>query len=323
MSLKINPKHIDSSMATDAEVSSAIAQVESQLSLNLKKGSKTILCIDNGDYANGQAAIDAASTNDTIIFGAKDGGWGDLVIPANKRLCIMGLQSAHGFAVTVGSITISPTSGTAVDNSINIDNLFIQSSSNTCVTVAGTAPVRVRFNNCYIYAGSSNQIANLSNSQSGSSVYFHNCWLNCTGNTATLIQSSVPYVQIYWCTVDRGGKSMQVNAGLVESNQTTWTCSTSNDMISVATGATFNSNDSLFNNSTSGGSGISVLTNGVFSSNNNIYNIAVGSGYCVKGTGYHIYGPMLFNNSMAAAGNVKVQSSLVSLPFTTSFTSST
>jgi hypothetical protein len=39
----------------------------------LIKGTKTIFCIDNGDFATGQDAINAAAAGDTILFGVKSG----------------------------------------------------------------------------------------------------------------------------------------------------------------------------------------------------------------------------------------------------------
>jgi hypothetical protein len=79
----------------------------------LTKGTKTIFCIDNGDYATGQAAIDAAAAGDTILFGVKQGGWGNLVIPAGKTLSLIGLNSPRypGATIQMGSITFNPNTG--------------------------------------------------------------------------------------------------------------------------------------------------------------------------------------------------------------------
>jgi hypothetical protein len=285
----------------------------------LIKGKKTIFCIDNDDFATGQAAIDAASSGDTVVFGSKNGGWGDLVIPTGIRLSLVGLQSERALSVQVGSISFSPTAGTAADNEVHIQSLFITTSGSTCVAFDGSAPGRLLLSGCYIYAGTANRAIEISNAQAGSSFYMYDSVVNGNGNSATMIESSCPYTRIYRTAVNAGGLSIKVAGGLLELVHSQVTLNKASEIVSV-TGGVFNSSSCLFTNSTTNGSGILVATGAVFSEHDNLYSVATGTGYCVRGTGTHLYGSLFFNNSAAAAGNIKVQNTLVNLSYTLSFT---
>lgn len=285
----------------------------------LLKGKKTIFCIDNGDFATGQAALDAASSGDTIVFGAKNGGWGDLAIPTGMRLSLVGLQSERALSVQVGSISFSPATGVAADNEVHIQGLFIAASGSTCVTFDGSAPGRLLLSGCYIYAGTANRAIEVNNAQAGSSFYMYDSVVNGNGNSATMIESSCPFTRIYRTTVSAGGLSIKVTGGLLELVHSQITLNKASEIVSV-TGGVFNSSSCLFTNSTTNGSGILIATGAVFSQHDNLYSVATGTGYCVRGTGTHIYGSMFFNNSLAAAGNVKVQNTLTNIPYTLAFT---
>lgn len=284
----------------------------------LIKGEKTIFCIDNGDFATGQAALDAASSGDSIIFGSKNGGWGDLVIPTGMKLSLVGLQSERALSVQVGSISFSPTTGVAADNEVHIQNLYIATSGSTCVAFDGSAPGRLKLNGCYVYAGTANRAIKVSNTQTGSSFFMYDSVVNGDGNSATMIESSCPYTRIHRTTVDAGGLSIKVTSGLLELLHSQVTLNKASEIVSVTSGV-FNSSSCLFTNSTTNGSGILVATGAVFSEHDNLYSVATGTGYCVRGTGTHLYGSFFFNNSAAAAGNVKVQNTLVNVPYTLGF----
>lgn len=296
------------------------------LAAKLTKGTKTILCIDNGDYATGQAAVDAASAGDTIIFGAKSGGWGNLVIPAGKKLSLMGLQAPRTPYVAVGTITYSPSSGTNItENELYVDSLFITSSSTTCVAFGGTNLGRIRLSNCYIYPTGTNKAIELTNTASSggvtSSAYLHDCIILSTGTTATLLETSTPYVKLYRTSFDSGLLSLKVNAGSVESDSCAFTVNQASEVINIA-GGSFLCGRTLITNTATNGSGVAIAATGVFSSNHNTFSVATGTGYCIRGTGYHLYGTQLINNSALSAGNVKIQSTVQSFAFTTAFTSS-
>lgn len=296
-------------------------ELEAEVDAKLKKGTKTILCIDNGDFATGQAALNAASSGDTVVFGAKSGGWGDLVIPTGMRLSLVGLQAERALSVQVGAISFSPTTGVAANNEVHIQGLFITSSSSTCVTFGGSAPGRMLLSGCYVYAGTTNRAIEVNNTQVGSSFYMYDSVVNGNGDSATMIESSCPYTRIYRTVVNAGGLSVKVNAGLLELVHSQVTLSKASEIVSVA-GGVFNSSSCLFTNSTTNGSGVLVATGAVFSEHDNLYSIATGTGYCVRGTGTHLYGSVFFNNSVAAAGNVKMQTTLTNIPYTLAFTPS-
>ena len=286
----------------------------------LSKGTKTIFCIDNGDFANGQAAIDAASAGDTILFGAKSGGWGDLVIPVYKKLSLTGLQSERSLYVQVGSITYSPTTGTQiVENELYIESLYITSSTSDCITHGGTSPSRIRINNCFINpTGASNKGMVFSNTNANSSSYAYQNVLIST-NTATLIQSSVAFAKLYRNTVDCAAIGLTLTAGTLENNLTNYSSSTTGNCISI-TGGTMLCGYSLVSTTGANSSGVAVSTGAVFASSYNTFSVPTGTGYCVRGTGIHVYSSMTFANSALLAYNVKVQNTLTNVPYTTAFT---
>jgi hypothetical protein len=291
----------------------------------LTKGTKTIFCIDNGDFANGQAAIDAASAGDTILFGAKAGGWGNITIPAGKKLSLKGLQAARSVYVQLGNITFSPTTGTQIlENELYIENMYIYSTSGSVVTFGGTAPARVRMAGCYILSGTSNRCFELTNTHVNSSFYLYDSYSLNGGNSVPVFDSALSYVRLRRSALESGSMSLRATAGSVESVQTEFVCNTINNTVELTTsGVTFlATNNCLFSNSTTNGSGVLVATGAVFTSNLNVFSIATGTGYCVRGTGAHLYGAMNLSNSVAVAYNVKVQNTLSNIPLTTTFTPS-
>ena len=293
--------------------------------LKLSKGTKTIFCIDNGDFANGQAAIDAASAGDTILFGAKAGGWGNITIPAGKKLSLKGLQAARSVYVQLGNITFSPTTGTQIlENELYIENMYIYSTSGSVVTFGGTAPARVRMAGCYILSGTSNRCFELTNTHVNSSFYLYDSYSLNGGNSVPVFDSALSYVRLRRSALESGSMSLRATAGSVESVQTEFVCNTINNTVELTTsGVTFlATNNCLFSNSTTNGSGVLVATGAVFTSNLNVFSIATGTGYCVRGTGAHLYGAMNLSNSVAVAYNVKVQNTLSNIPLTTTFTPS-
>jgi hypothetical protein len=305
----------------DTIVYDSATQLWKNSGVKLTKGTKTIFCIDNGDFATGQAAIDAATANSTILFGVKTGGWGDLVIPAGKKLSLKGLVTDRSTQlVQVGSITFSPTTGLNInENELYIDSLFISNNTATVVTFGGTAPARIRLNNCYIYtSGSSNQTCVFSNSSPQSSWYIKDCGVNST-NSQIMIQSSVNYGRIHDSDADCNGIVYQNDSGTVEVRNSILTSTSSGVIVNILAGSAL-TGYSQFTNNGANSSGIAVAAGAIFANSYNSYSIPAGTGYCVRGTGVHVYGQMVFANSALAAYNVKVQSTLTNIPFTTSFT---
>jgi hypothetical protein len=287
----------------------------------LSKGVKTIFCIDNGDYATGQAAIDAATAGSTILFGAKAGGWGNIVVPAGKTLSLKGLVTENSTQIVqIGSITFSPTTGLNInENELYIDSLYIQSNSSTVITFGGTAPARIRLNNCYLYtSGASNQICVLTNSSPQSSWYITECTLN-SSNAQIMIQSSVNYGRLHYSEAECNGIVYQNDSGTAEVRECVLSSSSSGAVVNIVTGSVL-AGYSQFTNTGANSSGIAVSTGAVFASSYNSFSVPTGTGYCVRGTGVHVYGSMVFANSALAAYNVKVQNTLTNVPFTTAFT---
>lgn len=287
----------------------------------LIKGTKTIFCIDNGDFATGQAAIDAATAGSTILFGAKAGGWGNLVIPAGKTLSLKGLATDRATQlIQIGSITFSPTTGLNInENELNVDSLFITNNAGTVVTFGGTAPARIRLNNCYIYtSGASNQTCVFTNPAAQSSWYLKDCILNST-NSQIMIQSSVNYGRIHSSEAECNGIVYQNDSGTVEIRKSVLTSASSGSVVNILTGNIL-AGYSQFTNTGTNSSGISVSAGAVFANSYNSFSVPTGTGYCIRGAGIHVYGPMVFANSVLAAYNVKVQNTLTNVPFTTSFT---
>jgi hypothetical protein len=121
--------------------------------------------------------------------------------------------------------------------------------------------------------------------------------------------------------VDAGGLSLKVNSGLTEVVHSQITLNKASEIMNVA-GGVLNTSACLLTNGTTNGSGVSVAASATFSEHDNLFSIATGNGYCVRGTGLHLYGTAFFNDSIAAAGNVKVQNTLTNVPYTIAFTPS-
>jgi hypothetical protein len=298
------------------------------LAAKQSKGAKTIFVLDNGEFASGQAAIDAAVAGDVLVFGQKAGGWGDISVPAGKTISIVGLQSENGVLVKFGSLDFSPTSGiNIITNELYIDNCYFTKGTGTVVTFGGTAPARLRMKNCYIYGGASSRLIHLTNQGTyggvNSSAYIDNTICNAANAIYPTIETSTQYVRFWFSECTSGLVNLKINAGTFESKDSAFTCDKTTEIIQVAAaGAYFLCGRSLISNKTTNGSGVDVATGAAFSNHDNTFDIATGTGYCVKGTGYHLYGSVLTNNNALAAGNVKMKNTLTNVPYTMAFTSS-
>jgi len=288
------------------------------------KGTKTIFCIDNGDYATLQDAVNAASAGDTILVGAKSTTWGNVVIPDNlvgKKLSIMGLQTARCPFVRVGAITFSPTLETQLtENELYLQNLYISSSTSACVTFGGNKGARIRIDGCFIDAGLAMNAVAFSNTVGTSSAYIYNSLIQST--TGTTIVTSTPYVRIYRSAVENSGTILlSQTAGFLESNDVNWSGARAGEVISISGTGNFICGKSLIVNTTTNGSGV-LLTgdSAVIANSNNSCQVATVTGYCFRGNGVHLYGPYLTANSVALAYNVKIQNTVTQIPYTLTFT---
>lgn len=320
--LKTGPVSTDWSVLTSTGTTGSISQAS--LNSKLTKGSHTIFCIDNGDFATGQAAIDAASAGDTIIFGNKSGGWGNLIIPAGKTLSLVGLTSPKApNVIVIGSINFSPTTGNnPIANELHISNLFIAPSAGTVPLIfGGTAPARLRVTNCYFYSNNTSNVILSNTNNVYSSAYFYDCQFSSQSTSITHIQNALRFVHINRSNMDNGNKAILATAGLLEMQACRIEINSSSEIITINNaGTVVNSAITLISNSTTNGSGVLIGAGAAFQSAYNTFSIATGTGYCVRGTGYHLYGPMLFANNALVASNVKVQNTLTNAPFTTTFT---
>ena len=288
----------------------------------LQKGVKTIFCIDNGDYATLQDAINAASNGDTILVGAKSGGWGNITIPAQLSINISGLQSPKAISVEVGTITFSPNVGSAVQNTVYLSNLFINSASGNNLTFSGTAPARLRIAGCFLYNGGAGTTATVSNSGVGSSAYFENCIILADSAVPVQFSISSVYTRIYYCTLDRGSVAMNVSGSFVECLESQFRVDVASSIINLTSSGVFSGTLNLISNSTTNGSGINLDASSTIVDVSNTYSIATGTGYCLLGTGTQIYGPIITTNSVAIPANVKIQNTIVRLPLTLTLTAS-
>lgn len=298
-----------------------------QLSQKLTRGSTTIFCIENGDYATGQAAIDAANSGDTIMFGPKSslGNWGDITIPAGKRLNLVGLGSDRNIIVRVGAITYAPTTSTVTHNEVSIANLFIDGGvSTTSLTFNGTAVARLRVNNCYIN-NAAVACMSLVNSGTGSSCLVSSCTIGGT-TSGTVITSSLWLAQFSSCGISGSGvTNVEVTGGNFVAGVCSFECNSATNPVVTVSGGAFVCGQGSITNSTTNGSGVNISASGaVFSNIYNYFSVATGTGYCVTGVsgGVHLYGGSVFNDSAALSGNVKMKNTLTNLPYTTAFTSS-
>ena len=295
----------------------------------LTKGTNTIFCIDNGDYATLQAAIDAAPSypaSCTILVGAKSGGWGDIVLPANKNLSITGLSAPKSEQVVfVNSVTYSPTTGTnPVTNNIHLCNLFISpQTAIQAVTFGGTAPARLRFTSCYIYGAAATSVILSNTNAVYSASSFTDCYFDMGNTSNTHISSSLRYAVFDRCNFNSGNKAFNVTGGFVQIGLSALQVNSTNEIITISNANTLVAMaNSLIQNSTTNGSGVLIGTSAYFQSINNIITVATGTGYCVRGTGIHLYGQTTTGNSAISTNNVKMQNTLTNLPYTIGLTAS-
>lgn len=290
--------------------------------VKLTKGTKTIFCIDNGDYATGQAAIDAAAAGDTILFGVKQGGWGNLVIPAGKTLSLIGLNNPRypGTTIQIGSITFSPTTGANPNlNELHLANLYILSPAGTSpITFSGTAPARLRVTGCYIYSNTVTGIVINNTDATFTSARFEDCEIQSSTATNTHISATSRYVTFNRCTFGNGNKVIDVVAGVVELSLCRLEVNSASAIVTASStvAPTFLSIGScLIANSTTNGSGV-ALNKGApalnFVNLSNVFTIAGTGGFCVSGTGTHAYSYPAFTGA-----NTKFQNTLTNVPLTT------
>ncbi len=282
----------------------------------LTRGSLSIFVIDNGDYASGQAAIDAAPVGSVLFFGPKVGTWGNIVLKPDVD--IVGLGAPGSTNILFQSISFSPTTGNVSQNTVYVSNLSASvASGSSTVVIGGTAPSRVRFSGCTFYktAGSEDAIS-ITNNQASSSVYIINSQINGVGSTGSLINTVSPFLKVVNTTFDGASKALTQTAGLTTLDKVDIEYAQTASVIDILAGSIISA-DSLFKNLGTNSTGINVSAGAVFAIDQATFDISTGTGYAVNGTGVLAYGRVTFANiPVINLRNVKFQSTLTIANYT-------
>lgn len=310
-------------------------------------GSKVHLVVEGGAYANIQAAIDAAADWDVILVGPKAAGasWGPAVFSPGKRLVVSSLLSKWSTQVRVDSITFNANSGLNIlNNTVFVRGLFINSSFTALapgVNFYGSAPARLRLQECFIYnsnaAAGTGVVSN--NSGSGSSLYIDNCIIQSGASTGIGVDHQQGYTAIrndseisryqYPLQCARPGlptSTVEILDSVLDGT------GIANEVVRI-TGGLVTCGYSTIKNATTNASGVNLTAAGaVFGAGDATFAIATGTGYCVRGVvnSVYLYGNVTYSNSAVPGGafNVKVQtgspadplSFLAAIPVTQAFT---
>ena len=282
--------------------------------------SHVLWCVVGGDYATLQAAVNAAASGDIILVGPNLTGWGDVTFPAQKLLTVTGLSAAaHTPTIQIGKVTYSPTVGTANENSIFLENLYVFGDFNGSqgVLFSGTAPARLHVTGLLVSntsgVGGDGFVSN--NSGSGSSFYLDNCFTT-DGTVGTMLRHTQGFTQVQDTELRAGAVAFSCAAG----NLTFFTSRMEYALagaVGVITGGAVTMTSTFIRNTTTNGSGVSVASPGVFILDGSVFDVATGTGYCVSGTGVFLYGQVTFSNVAAIVPrNVKTQNTLTQAQMT-------
>jgi len=282
--------------------------------------SHVLWCVAGGDYATLQAAVNAASSGDTILVGPNLTGWGDVTFPAQKIITVTGLSAAaHTPTIQIGKVTYSPTVGTANENNIFLENLYVSGDFNGSqgVLFAGTAPARLRVTGLLVSnvstLGGNGIVSN--NSGSGSSLYIDNCLTNASP-VGTMLVHTQGFTQMHDTELNAGAAAFSCAAG----NLTVFTSRIEYALagaVGVITGGTVTMTTTFIRNTQTNGSGVSVASPGVFILDSSVFDVRTGTGYCVSGTGVFLYGQVTWSNVAAIVPrNVKTQNTLTQAQMT-------
>jgi hypothetical protein len=178
------------------------------------------LCVQGGQYASLQAAVDAAAASMTansnlgtvVLVGPKaTGDWGGVTFGAShidRNIAIVGLGGSRSSkAIKVGAINFSPTGGlgNVNNNEVILHGLHITGAfgvGTAGVTFGGTTPARLRVSNCFVVntaAGTGDGIVS-NNSQTNSSLYVEGCIVQCADAT---LSTALKHMSGYTIVKDR------------------------------------------------------------------------------------------------------------------------
>ena len=285
-------------------------------------GSKVLLVVQGGSYNTIQAAIDAAADNDVILVGPKTNGdsWGPAVFSPGKRLVVASIGSKWSTQVKVDSITFNANSGLNILlNTVLIRGLFINSSFTAAapgVNFYGSAPARLRLQECFIYNNNSSTGTGVvsNNSGSGSSLYIDNTIVQSGWSTGIGVDHQQGYTIIRNDSeISRFQYPLQCAAGTVEINSTVLDgTGIANEVVRVS-GGLVTCGYTTIKNTTTNASGVNLTTAGAaFGIGDGTFSIATTSnntGYCVTGVAgaYYLYGNVTYSNSAVTPYNTRVK----------------
>jgi len=302
-------------------------------------GSKVLLVVEGGAYATIQAAIDAAADWDVILVGPKAAGasWGPAAFVPGKRLVVASLGSKWSTQVRVDSLTFNVSSGLNVLlNTVFVRGLYVNSSFTALapgVNFYGTFPGRLRLQECFLFnsnaAGGTGVVSN--NSGSGSSLYLDNCIVQSGASTGIGVDHQQGYTNIrgdseigrYQYALQCAGVAPASSVEILNSvlDNTGVTGNTS-EVVRIA-GGLVTCGYSTIKNTNANASGVNLTAaNASLGMGDATFAIGTGTGYCVRGvaSSFYLYGRVTYSNSAAGAYNVKVQTTVTSLPVTQAFT---
>jgi hypothetical protein len=297
-------------------------------------GSKVLLCVEGGAYATIQDAIDAAADWDVILVGPKAAGasWGPMTFSPGKRLVVSAIGSKWSTQVKVDSITFDANSGLNILlNTVFVRGLFINSSFTALapgVNFYGSAPARLRLQECFIYnsnaATGTGVVSN--NSGSGSSLYIDNCIVQSGASTGIGLDHQQGYTIIRNDSeISRYQYPLQCAAGTVEIIDSVLDGTGIANEVVRMTGGLVTCGYTTIKNTTTNATGANLVNAGAaFGMGDATFSIGTGTGYCVNGVAgsFYLYGNVTYSNTAAAAYNVKVKNTLTALAVTQAFTSS-
>lgn len=303
-------------------------------SSGLGPANKIHYVVEGGSYATIQAAIDAAADWDVILVGPKAAGdsWGPAVFSPGKRLVVASLLSKWSTQVRVDSITFNANSGLNTnENTVFVRGLFINSSFTALapgVNFYGSAPARLRLQECFIYNNNSvtGTAVISNNSGAGSSLYLDNTVVQSGYSTGIGVDHQQGYTNIRGDSeISRYQYPLQCAAGFVEVLNTMLDGSgIANEVVRIS-GGTVTCGYSTIKNSTTNSSGVNLTTAGaVFGMGDATFAIATGTGYCVNGVAstVFLYGSITYSHSVLVSYNVKVKNTISAVAVTQVFTSS-
>jgi len=288
--------------------------------------SNLIWCIAGGSYATGQAAVNAASDGQSVLFGPKAGGWGDIVLPASKRINLIGLNADRGLVAEIKSLTFSPSAPSGSlninENEIAVNNLYINQTAlaSSAFVFSGDRPGRIRLYGCFIYAGSGTaDLIAVSNTGANSSCYFENCNIQSGTASSRILMNVSSYVRMRRCDVSGGSKSLLVSSGIFECADSNFECNQTAEVITLTGGLSY-LGKCVIKNTVSNGSGIAMTSPAFLSFGMSGFAVNSGTGYCIRGTGTVLYDRLSFSHSSFSAQNVKFQNTLSLFTYTTAAT---